>query len=331
MAKEPNKSKTTTGKTPRAGSRTIERRKEREKERRRRQVITGGIIVAALIAAVIFVALVVTAPADATIPNGALTRFDGITQSVTKEGYPRLGDPNTPVQVADYSSFDCPHCADFHDQVFGEIVQRVKENKIAFTYVPLYDRGAIANGQGAALAAMCYAEQDKFWPFQDALFYWQKQYGNQAFTNNRLQAAIKAFNVNASAYSACMGSSRPGDILSTAKTQASALLNFKGTPTITINGVVPLDDKQQPLTNYNDILARIDEEVARLGPLPPTATPKSAATQEATPEVTATTESTAETTQAAALEAAATTAATQAATQESTPEVTATAEATAGS
>ncbi len=304
MAKEPNKPKTTTGKAVRAGSRTIERRKEREKERHRRQWITGGIIVVAVIAVAIFIVLVVTAPADATIPNGALSRYDGIPQSRTTDGYPRIGDPNTPVQVAEYASFDCTHCMEHHDQMIDPLVQRVRENKIAFTYVPLYGWGSISNGQGAALASMCYAEQGKFWPFQDALYYWQGQFGNQAFTNNRLQAAITAFKVDSSAYSSCMGSSRPGDLLSKAKEQQGALLNFQGTPTFTINGVVPLGTDQQPLTAASDILARIDEEVARLGALPPTSTPRIGATQESTPEVTqaATTESIAEATRAATAE-----------------------------
>ena len=40
--------------------------------------------------------------------------------------------------------------------------------------------------------------------------------------------------------------------------QSQSLLNFTGTPTITINGVVPLGDDQQPISDYNAILARID-------------------------------------------------------------------------
>jgi hypothetical protein len=62
------------------------------------------------------------------------------------------------------------------------------------------------------------------------------------------------------------------------------LIGFNGTPTITINGVVPLGDDQQPLADYNAIIARIDEELARVSAPPAEETPE--ATTEATPEPT---------------------------------------------
>ena len=53
---------------------------------------------------------------------------------------------------------------------------------------------------------MCADEQEKFWPFHDALFDWQGEFGNQAFTNNRINAGVAAFGLNQGAYSACISS-----------------------------------------------------------------------------------------------------------------------------
>lgn len=287
----------------RTGSRTVERRKERERERRRQQLITGGIIAVALVIVAAIIVFVVNAPAEAPIPSAALTRYEGVPQSRTTEGYPRLGDPNAPVQVAEYSSFDCPHCRDFHDQAMDQFVERVRAGAIAFTYVPLYGFGSFANGQGAAAAAVCAAEQGQFWPFHDALFDWQGQFGNQAFTNNRISAAVDAFKLDRGAYNACVGGSA-NEVLTSARSQAAALLNFTGTPTITINGVVPLGQDQTALNDAASIIARVDEEIAR-NPLQPTAQPTtaSAATPEATVDTAAA--STQEATEAATAEATA--------------------------
>src|SRR5215207_5767237 len=193
MAKQPNKSRTSAKDTPRSTSRTAVRREEREKERRRQRLITGVIVAVALVAVAIFIFVIVNAPAEAPIPEGALTRYEDLQQTRTTEGFPRLGDSDAPVQVAEFSSFDCPHCREFHTEAIDQLVDRVRTGNVAVTYVPLYGYGAVSNGQGAASAAVCAAEQNKFWSFHDALFEWQGLYGNQAFTNNRINAAVDAF------------------------------------------------------------------------------------------------------------------------------------------
>ncbi len=308
MAKDRNKTKTTATSKPSASqtARTAERRKERERERRRQQIITGAIIAVAVIAVVVFIVLIVRAPAEAPIPEASLTRYDGVTQTRTEDGFPRLGDANAPVQIAEFSSFDCTHCRDFHATMIDEFVNRVKDGFVAFTYVPLYGYGSVSNGQGAALAAVCAADQGKFWQFHDALFDWQGQYGNQAFTNNRILAGVEALGLDRGQYDSCVGSSATNDILTTALSQVRALLNFSGTPTIAVNGVVPTDENQQPLTDNAAILAYIDTEIERAKSLYAPATPEATveptveATAEVTPEATeaATPEMTAEATSA---------------------------------
>ncbi len=235
-------------------ARTAERRKERERERRRRQIITGVILAVALVAVVAFIFLIVNAPADAPIPSASLTRYDGVTQTRTEDGYPRLGDSSAPVQVAEFSSFDCPHCREFHADMIDPLVSRVKDGYMALTYVPLYGFGSLPNGQGAATAAVCAGDQGKFWQFHDALFDWHGQYGTQAFTNNRILSGVDALGLDRSQYDSCIGSSDASDILATARSQAAALLNFSGTPTLTVNGVVPTDENQQPLTDNAALL-----------------------------------------------------------------------------
>jgi protein-disulfide isomerase len=271
-----------------SGVRSAERLRERERERQRRRITTGVIVVvaAAVIFGILFV--LVNLPQEAPVPAETAARYDGLEMLRTQEGYPLLGALDAPVKVAEYSSFDCPHCRDFHDQVIDGLVQRVRDGDISLTYIPMYGTGSVANGQGAAVAAICAAEQRAFWEFHDMLFDWQGRFGNQSFTNNRLNAGMDALGLDRGQMGACIGSSGVQDVLNTARTQSQALTNYNGTPTITINGVVPVNSEQVPLSDPVEILAAIDREVERIGSGRAEATPE--ATAESTPDAEATIE-----------------------------------------
>lgn len=245
-----------------AASRTAERRLERERSRRRQRLIMIALVIAAVVVIVAIPLILANQPSEAPIPAESAALYDGVTMSRTTEGYPRLGDPNASVQVAVYSSFDCPHCREFHDATMDGIVERVRGEKIAFAFVPLYGTGGITNGQGAAQAALCASEQSAFWTMHDALFSWQGNYGNQAFTNSRILSGINALDLDRAAYDGCVSSGRPAETLSRARQQSAALLNFIGTPTITINGVVPVGSDGTPLNDASAVLAAIDSAVA---------------------------------------------------------------------
>jgi protein-disulfide isomerase len=260
-------------------------------------LVTLVIVVIVLAVIVAFALITANQPSEAPIPEAALTRYEGITSTRTTDGYPRLGDPDAPVQVAEYSSFGCPGCKLFHDEAIDALVERVRGGNMAFTYVPLWQRSgaSVANTQGAARAAVCAGEQNAFWAIHDAFFEWQSVYGNQAFTNSRILTGVAALGLDRAEYDACIGSGSPDEVLNRAQQQATTLINFVGTPTIAINGVVPVDSEGSPYTETSDILTAIDNAiagaVARRQQLEATAevTPESTeATEEATPEVTAT-------------------------------------------
>ena len=122
-------------------TRTRERRKQREKQRQRnRQIlILGSVVVIAVVVVVLMI--LANQPAEAPIPQDLLDRYQGIPQSMNDQGFPVLGSPDAPVQVVEYSSFDCPHCAEFEAGVTPALVDRVKAGDINFTYAPLYGTG----------------------------------------------------------------------------------------------------------------------------------------------------------------------------------------------
>ncbi len=275
-------------------SRTVERRKEREqqKKRQRQTTILIGIGVVAVLA--VLLVLLISGPAEAPIPTESAARYEGIAQSKTSEGFPVLGNADAPVKVIEYSSFDCTHCEEFHASAVPALVDRARKGEIQLTYVPVFGSGSVANGQGAAQAAVCAGEQGKFWEFHDALFNWQVTYANTAFSQNRLSAGITNLGIDKPTWDACMTSALPNDVVNAA-VEAGRVQNIAGTPTILVNGTVVAS------ADLASVNTAIDTALAQ-APVQPVVE----ATQESTPEATAAAvEATAEATSEATTEAAA--------------------------
>lgn len=244
---------------PAGRSRTAERRIERERQKRRQTQITIlGIIVAIAVISVLLI-FISSQPAEAPIPEDVAVLYEGLEQSTTDEGYPRLGNADAVIQVVEYSSFDCPHCAEFHENVLPALLQRVRRGEIAFTFVPLYGTGGIANGEGAARTAICAGQQGAFWTMHAALFTWQLAYGQQAFAQNRIITGVDNLGLNRAQYDACMASSTPSEVLATARSQAISRDDFGGTPSVYVNGVAVA----RP--SIEDINAAIDSALALIG------------------------------------------------------------------
>jgi protein-disulfide isomerase len=237
-------------------TRTRERRKQREVERRRnRQYLVVGALVVLAVVAVILV-IVSNQPAEAPIPEESVARYEGIPQSVNEAGYPVLGDPEAPVQVVEYSSFDCPHCMEFYQIVTPSLIERAEAGDISFTYVPVYGTGGVPNGQGAARAALCAGEQGQFWPYHSALFSWQSIYGNQALGGNRLEAGAENLGLDMGAWLGCIQSGSQNEVVETAR-NSMLTDGVTGTPTLLVNGVAVGNP-----TNISEVNAAIDTALA---------------------------------------------------------------------
>lgn len=307
----------------RSGSRTVERARERQQEQRRqRQWVIGGVIGVFAILAVLVI-VIITSPTSAPLPESLGERYAGITQGISDQGYPRLGDPRAPVRVVKYASFSCPACANFHDVVFPSLLERIRTGDIQFIYVPLGTIGG-PGGIDAAKAAMCVHEQGAFWEYQDVLFNWLDLYGQNAFSLRRLREGVSQISlarteVSVDAYNACKSSDRYASLLTRAEAEARAVPGYTGIPSITVNGnLVTAESMEGYIEAIN---TRIDEALARIrGDATLEVTPDAAITEEATPEVTTEPAETAEATPEATAEP--TEEVTPEATLETTPETT---------
>jgi protein-disulfide isomerase len=191
-----------------------------------------------------------------TLEEGAAERYADYTQSQSEDGYPQLGEEDAPVVVVEISSFDCPACRFFHDEVFPLILERVEAGEVLFQYVPVYvyGTGGIPAGDAAARATFCASEQDAFWPYHDLIFDWQ-EFGQLAFSGTRLANGAEALGLDTEAFAECMASERPDEYLDAVLEYAFGLEEFAGTPTVFVNG-------EQVSNSAEAIINLIDSQLA---------------------------------------------------------------------
>lgn len=167
-----------------------------------------------------------------------------------------LGDPDAPVEMIEYASFTCPHCARFHADVYPQLkADYIDTGKVKFVYREVYfDRF----GLWASMIARC-AGETRFFPFAELLYAEQREWaGSQdpAQVIDNLRKLAKTSGMNDETLDACM----------TDATQAEALVGWyqtnaerdeiNSTPSFLIAG-----EKYSNMT-YDEMKAIIDEKLA---------------------------------------------------------------------
>jgi protein-disulfide isomerase len=176
------------------------------------------------------------------------TSLEPPRQKVAAAGRPTRGPSTAPVEVIEFSDFQCPYCLRANPIVTQ--VLNAYGDKIKFTYRH-YPLGNHPDARPAAEASECADDQGKFWPYHDRLF----------ATPNRLSADdlkqdAAALGLDAAQFNACIdGHKHKADI--DADVAAGDEAGVDGTPAFFING--RMISGAQPFDVFKRI---IDEELA---------------------------------------------------------------------
>jgi protein-disulfide isomerase len=170
-------------------------------------------------------------------------------QKIETAGSPYQGPSNAPIELVEFSDFQCPFCFRAHPTV--KQVMNTYGNKVRFVYrnYPLPNH---PNARPAAEAAQCANEQGQFWAYHDRLFADQSKLGN-----NDLKASAAALGMDAEKFNSCFDSHKYKARVD-ADMQAGNEAGVNGTPAFFING--RLLSGAQP---YDEFKKVIDEELAR--------------------------------------------------------------------
>ena len=148
-----------------------------------------------------------------------------------------LGDPNAPVRIEEFSDFQCPACAQFHESTLAQIIDTyVATGQVYFVYrnFPVIDRSSSTESRDAANAVYCAAEQDRFFEFHDMLFANRIGEGAGSFTTARLEAMAEMLGLDES-FNECSQEIRYADRV-IADTSAALDAGFNSTPSFLVNG-----------------------------------------------------------------------------------------------
>ena len=155
-----------------------------------------------------------------------------------------LGDPNAPVEIIEYASLTCPHCAAFHADKLPEIKKKYIDTgkaKLIARDFPFDRLGAMG-----AMMARC-ANPNRYHQFLDVLFKQQAKWTRSNDPVGELQKIGKLGGLSEEDFAACMQNE---DLLTGILESRQAGVTeheVNSTPTFIINGEkvignVPLDD-----------------------------------------------------------------------------------------
>lgn len=137
------------------------------------------------------------------------------------------GNANAPVTIVEYSDFQCPFCARFHE-VLKAAVASGSQVRWVYRHFPISEIHPMA--VGAAEAAECASDQGKFWEYADLLFQRQKQ-----LDDLQLTAIARDLSLEERRFAACRASESKRERVAFDAT-AFAEGHLAGTPTSFLNG-----------------------------------------------------------------------------------------------
>ena len=161
-----------------------------------------------------------------------------------------LGEPQAPILIEEYSSFDCGHCGNFALETKKLLEEEyIKTGQVAIIFRSVGNLEGAPALQQAVEAVYCAGEQGEFWNYHDLLF------ANQVrlFTNRtaNISKTIGTFgeilDLNQIDFETCIAEGKYQELVNENRAAASEL-GISGTPSFVINGILLRGN--QPYENF---------------------------------------------------------------------------------
>ena len=167
-----------------------------------------------------------------------------------------LGDPNAPVELIEYASFTCPHCATFHLQVLPQLKRDyIETGKVRLVYREVYfDRP----GLWAAMVARCAGEM-RYFGVADIVYRTQREWtqGDAATIAGNLRRIGLSAGLSDAELDACMQDAETAQAMIDNYEANRVEYPIEGTPALVIDGTLYGN------MAYEDIASRIEDALAR--------------------------------------------------------------------
>jgi protein-disulfide isomerase len=190
-------------------------------------VFTGVIAACAMAVTILVVKNEITGPTAAANAAPQVT-FVNNWRSVAREGTV-MGRPDAPVQIVEFSDFQCPFCARVQASLREVRERHPGKVAVVFRHFPL--TSIHPHAVAAAEASACAADQGRFEPYHDALFARQEEIGTVPWDDFARQAAVRDLD----AFRECVRTRRHAAAVQR-DAEAAARIGLRVTPTLIING-----------------------------------------------------------------------------------------------
>lgn len=145
-----------------------------------------------------------------------------------------LGNPNAPVKIVEYASLTCPHCADFHSEVFPEFKKKyVDTGKVHYTFKEFLTPPAAVAAAGSLLARC--AGKDKYFDVVSAVFHSQGEWQTSGPRASLLRVA-QSTGMTEEQFEKCVGDREALQALQARVEKSAKEADIQFTPTFVING-----------------------------------------------------------------------------------------------
>ena len=193
------------------------------------------------------------APAQAQ-ESGAEPQAEGEAVEVQEM---TLGNPDAEVQVIEYASFTCPHCANFAETVFPELkANYIDTGKIEFVQREVYfDR----YGLWAGMVARC--DPDKYFGLSDLIYEQQREWaqGEPAEIAENLKRLGKTAGLSEEQLEVCLSDGAKAEALYETFQQNAEADDITSTPSFIIDG------QKYSNMGYDEFSSILDEKLGEEG------------------------------------------------------------------
>ncbi len=170
------------------------------------------------------------------------------------------GSPDAKVEVIEYASFTCPHCATFHTNVLPRLMRDyVDTGKVRFVYREVYfDRF----GLWAGMVARCGGEA-RYFGIVDMIYKGQRDWiaggSDPALIADNLRRIGRTAGISNEELDACLNDGETAQAMVALYQTNAAEHGINSTPSFVINGVTHSN------MSYEDFARLLDEALAAAG------------------------------------------------------------------
>lgn len=156
----------------------------------------------------------------------------------------RMGDPNAPITITEFSDYKCGHCATFALQTEPLLVEQyVATGQVLFVYRSM--GGWSPQSLLAIEASYCAGDENKFWEFHDLVFINQPS----TFNNSLMNQFASELGLDEAAFNSCLTSGKYRALANQDGLDGGEL-GVQGTPTFIFTDTVTGEEFARLPGNY---------------------------------------------------------------------------------